>query len=56
MNYYVELIDMMEHSIEKRFINDAVQTLYSVFEDADELLDFIEKDKGTELTVEELKN
>lgn len=54
-NYYVELIDMMEHSIEKKFINDAVQTLYSVFEDADELLDFIENDKGTSLTVDELK-
>lgn len=54
-NYYVELIDMMEHSIEKKFINDAVQTLYFVFEDADELLDFIENDKGTSLTVDELK-
>lgn len=54
-NYYVELIDMMEHSIEKKFINDAVRTLYSVFEDADELLDFIENDKGTSLTVDELK-
>ncbi len=54
-NYYVELIDMMEHSIEKKFINDAVQTLYSVFEDADELLDFIENDKGTSLSVDELK-
>ena len=54
-NYYVELVDMMEHSIEKKFINDAVQTLYSVFEDADELLDFIENDKGTSLTVDELK-
>ena len=54
-NYYVELVDMMEHSIEKKFINDAVQTLYSVFEDADELLDFIENDKGTSLSVDELK-
>lgn len=55
-NYYVELVDMMEHSIDKKFINESVKTLYSVFEDADELLDFIENDKGTSFTVNELKN
>ncbi len=54
-NYYVELLEMMEHSIGKKFINEAVNTLYSVFDDADELLDFIENDKGTTLTVDELK-
>lgn len=54
-NYYSELLDMMEHSIDKKFINEAVNTLYSVFEDADELLDFIENDTGTNLTVNELK-
>ena len=55
-NYYSELLDMMEHSTEKKFINEGVKTLYSVFDDADELLDFIEKDKGNDLTVDELKN
>ena len=55
-NYYVELLDMMEHSTDKKFINDGVKTLYSVFENSDELLDFIEKDKGSSLTVDELKN
>ena len=55
-NYYSELLDMMEHSIDMKFINEAVNTLYSVFDDADELLDFIENDKGTTLTVKELKN
>ncbi|MBQ5746753.1 MAG: TIGR00730 family Rossman fold protein [Clostridia bacterium] len=54
-NYYVELLDMMEHSIDKKFINKEVNTLYSVFDSADELLDFIENDKGTTLTVDELK-
>lgn len=54
-NYYVELLDMMEYSIGKKFINDACTTLYSVFDNADELLDYIENDNGTDLTVDELK-
>ena len=54
-NYYVELIDMIEHSIKKKFINEACTSLYSVFEDADALIDFIENDRGTNLTVDELK-
>ncbi|MBR4305920.1 MAG: TIGR00730 family Rossman fold protein [Ruminiclostridium sp.] len=55
-NYYSELLNMMECSNEKKFINDGVKKLYSVFENADELLDFIENDKGTNLTVDVLKN
>ncbi|MBQ5747123.1 MAG: TIGR00730 family Rossman fold protein, partial [Clostridia bacterium] len=55
-NYYVELLDMMDHSIERKFINEGCSSLYSVFEDADKLIDFIEKDEGNKLTVNELKN
>ena len=54
-NYYTPLLDMIEHSIRKKFINDACTSLYSVFEDADALIDFLENDKGTRLTVDELK-
>ena len=54
-NYYSKLLEMMEYCTDKKFINKAVDTLYSVFDDADELLDFIENDKGTNLTVDELK-
>jgi uncharacterized protein (TIGR00730 family) len=55
-NYYVELLDMINHSIERKFINESCSSLYSIFDDPDELIDFLEKDKGTKLTVQELKN
>lgn len=55
-NYYIELLDMMEHSIEKQFINSVCRSLYSVFDNADDIIDFIENDKGNSHTVEELKN
>ncbi len=53
--YFNELQYMMEKSIEKKFINEGCRTLYTVFDDPDELLDFIETDKGSGLGLDELK-
>ena len=47
---------MMEHSIEKQFINSVCRSLYAVFNRADDVIDFIENDKGNNHTVDELKN
>ena len=53
--YYDELQVMMDVAIKKDFIKEGVKSLYTFFDDADKLLDFIENDKGTNLGLDELK-
>jgi len=53
--YYDELQRMMEHSIETKFINEECRVLYTLYTDADEMLDAIENDKGPGYAMEQLK-
>ena len=53
--YYDEMLKMMDVAIEKEFIRDNVKTLYKVFTDVEEMLDYIENYKGTTLSVKDLK-
>ena len=53
--YFDELQHMMKVAVKKEFIKEGVLTLYSFFDDIDEMLDFIETDKGTSLGLDELK-
>ncbi len=53
--YYQDLQNMVNSSVEKGFIKDGCKTLYTMFEDMDALIEFIETDKGTNLGLDELK-
>lgn len=53
--YFDELQHMMKVAVEKEFIKEGVLTLYTFFDDIDEMLDFVETDKGSGLGLDELK-
>ena len=53
--YYLDLQNMVDSSIDKGFIKDGCKTLYTMFDDMDALIEFIESDKGTDLGLDELK-
>ena len=53
--YYDKLQEMMEHSIETKFINEECRVLYTLYTDADEMLDAIENDNGPGYEMEQLK-
>ncbi|MBE6650355.1 MAG: TIGR00730 family Rossman fold protein [Ruminococcaceae bacterium] len=53
--YFDELQHMMKVAVKKEFVKEGVLTLYSFFDDIDEMLDFVETDKGTSLGLDELK-
>ena len=53
--YYNELQHMMEVAVEKGFIKKGVLSLYTLFDNDDEMLDFIETAKGTGLGIDDLK-
>ena len=55
LGYYDEMLKMMEEAVKKEFIRDNVNTLYKVFTDVEEMLDYIENYKGTTLSVKDLK-
>lgn len=53
--YFNELQHMMTVAVEKGFIKEGVLTLYTFFNNIDEMLDFIETDKGSGLGIDDLK-
>lgn len=53
--YYNELQKMMEHSMATKFINEECRQLYTLFSDADEMLNYIEAYEETKLGIKELK-
>ena len=53
--YYDKLQEMMEHSIETKFINEECRVLYTLYTDADKMLEDIENDKGHSYGIDELK-
>lgn len=54
-SYFKKLQEMMEYSIETHFINEGCRELYKVFDDTDEIFEYIENYTGFNLGVEELK-
>lgn len=53
--YFDELQHMMKVAVDKGFIKEGVLTLYSLFDDIDKMLDFVETDKGSGLGIDDLK-
>ncbi len=53
--YFNELQHMMKVAVEKNFVKEGVLTLYRFFDNVDEMLDFIETDKGSGLGIDDLK-
>lgn len=53
--YFNELQHMMKVAVEKEFIKEGVLTLYTFFDNVEEMLDFVETDKGSGLGIDDLK-
>ena len=53
--YFDELQHMMKVAVKKEFVKEGVLTLYSLFDDIDKMLDFVETDKGSGLGIDDLK-
>ena len=54
-NYYSELNTLMETAIEKNFVHANCRTLYTVTDDMQKLLEYIEAPVSNDFTVNELK-
>ncbi len=54
-SYYDEMQTMIETAIKKGFIKPACRTLYKIFNFPDDMLDYIETDKGNDYTISDLK-
>jgi len=55
-HYYDELLGMMEKGMKEDFIKEECRELYHVFEDADEMLDYIENYVGVDMDILNFKN
>ena len=53
--FYNELDAMMDKSIEKKFITSDCKELYSVFDNADEMLDYLEKYDAKDVDLNKVK-
>ncbi len=53
--YYDKLMEAMDYSIETNFIKPECKTLYKLFTDFEEMLDYLENDDMEGLTVHDLK-
>ena len=53
--YYDKLIETMEYSIERRFIKPECRALYRVFDNPEEMAEYLENDDMQGLTVLDLK-
>lgn len=54
--YYDDMLNMLDKAIEKNFLREACRRLYKVFDNGDEILDYIENYKPEKINVFELKN
>lgn len=54
--YYDSMFDMLANAINENFLREACSMLYKVFDDADEMLDYIENYKPVEVNVFDYKN
>ena len=55
-NYYDELIRMLAKTISEGFMKAECQNIYGIFDNANELLDYIEKEAKSPLNLNHLKN
>lgn len=55
-NYFKPLIDMMETGIKGEFIKEECRELYKVFDDADEMLDYLESYVPVDMDILNFKN
>ena len=53
--YYDELLKTMEYSIETKFIKPECRALYKLFDNLDEMAEYLENDDMEGLTVQDLK-
>lgn len=54
--YYDAMTEMMETAIRERFIREEIKEIYKVFEDADQLLDYLENYEEQDYNILELKD
>ncbi len=54
--YYDGMAEMLEHAIREKFICNELKNLYKIFEDVDELLDYIENYEPKEFSILEVKD
>lgn len=55
-NYFNDLLAMMEKGIKEDFIKEECRDLYRVFDNADEMLDYIENYKAVDMDILNFKN
>ncbi len=55
-NYFDDLLAMMEKGIKEEFIKEECRELYRVFDNADEMLDYIENYVGVDMDILNFKN
>ena len=55
-HYFDDLLAMMEKGIREEFIKEECRELYRVFDDADEMLDYIEGYVGVDMDILNFKN
>jgi len=55
-NYFDDLLAMMEKGIREDFIKEECRELYRVFDNADEMLDYIENYVGVDMDILNFKN
>ncbi len=54
--YYDALEAMMDVAVEREFVKEDVRKLYKIFDNIDEMLDYLENYKGEYVTVKEVKS
>ncbi len=54
--YYDGMAEMVEHAIREKFIRSELKNLYKVFEDVDELLDYIENYEPKKFNILDVKD
>ena len=54
--YYDAMAEMMETAIRERFIREEIKEIYKVFEDADQLLDYLENYEEQDYNILDLKD
>ncbi|MCD8180170.1 MAG: TIGR00730 family Rossman fold protein [Firmicutes bacterium] len=54
--YYDAMLNMLNVAVEQKFLREACHLLYKVFDDEDEMLDYIENYKEPQINIFEMKN
>ncbi|MBQ8300473.1 MAG: TIGR00730 family Rossman fold protein [Clostridia bacterium] len=54
--YYDAMLNMLDVAVEQKFLREACKLLYKVFENEDEMLDYLESYKAPKINVFDVKN